>query len=148
MNNKLSKYKKYLAIIISFTVVGVAGLTYYFVTLNKKTSVGTTQPKSEDGNDQFGLGNHQSIYGVEIFPNLSIYDFYSKLKIENGICIITDDFIAAVITKVISETKITDGNIYFTYALSNNRQNLSVSFEWKKDTANAFWKTYNFSLSV
>lgn len=146
MKNKFGKYKKYLLILFPFVAIGIAGLTYYFVIKNQSTK--SEYIKSEDVKEQFTTSDSQTIYGVEVFPKLTIYDFYQELRIDDGKCIITDDFVASVITRVLSQSKITDGNIYFDYVLSNDRQNLSVSFEWKKDEANNFWQTYNFSLSV
>lgn len=124
-------------------VVCGAGVGIYFSMSHKKTE-SKTPVKSN-----LATSETKSIYGmVDIFPKLNSYEFYSDLRIENGEAIMNDDFVAAVITKVIKDVKVTDGDIKWSYDIDQARKNLSLTFNWDKGGGNSFWKTYNFSLSV
>lgn len=87
-------------------VICAAGVGIYY-SLSKKSK--NTQ---DNHSTKIQTTETKSIYGmVDIFPKINSYDFYADIRVEDGQPVITDDFVADVITKVIKDVKVTDGNI-------------------------------------
>lgn len=82
---------------------------------------------------------------IDIFPQLNIYDFYQYLKIINGKPTITDDFIAAVIKKVITDIKLINGTLNYEILISTTTS-LKIAFQFQT-LANTYEKTYDFNVN-
>lgn len=143
MNNfKIDKKKMKLAIgVLTPVAICGAGVGIYYVVKSKnakqEVNIDVTETKSK------------TIYGlVDIFPKVNPYEFYDEIRIINGQPQITDDFTSSVVTKILKEIKMTDGNIKWGIKMAEDRKSLQVTFNWEKDAEHNYWKTYTFTLSV
>lgn len=82
----------------------------------------------------------------DVFPNLSSYDFYKYIEIGNNGAYFTDDFIAAVINKVVKDTIITDGELHYSYNRESS-STLKIAFVWVRTNGDSYSKVYTFELS-
>lgn len=140
--NKRKNWEVIIGTIGGLSIVG-GGIGIYYAVKNKDAK------NSDPKNDFHITEKTTSIYqDVDIFPKLNAGYFYQYVKMQNGKPIITDDFVAAVAKKVISEMKVTDGNIEFSYQIEKDGQSATVSFLWNNEQHGEKGKTYKFFLSV
>lgn len=91
-----------------------------------------------------GVSPSSQIY--DPFPTLSSYDFYDYIRVNENGPYFSDDFIAAVVNKVIKEAVITDGTIHFSYERVSQSV-LKITFVWVNSNHNIYPKVYTFTLS-
>lgn len=102
------------------------------------------QTEQSNGNEQDDSSIQVPRY--DVFPNLSSYDFYKYLEIGDDGAYFTDDFIAAVINKVVKDTIITDGELHYSYNRVSSSV-LKVTFVWVRTNGDSYSKVYTFELS-
>ena len=129
---------------ISLFVIGVSGLivigSLIYYNFDNKNFV-NIRPKEK--NSTF---NPNITWNV--FPELTIDDFYDKILVKNGKAIISNDFIAAVIEKVIKETKLSNSDIKWAYKfLNSQRTEIDFYFETTIYFDKLIRKKYNFKIT-
>ena len=134
---KFNKKISLLAIGVSGLIV-IGSLIYYnfdnknFVNIRPKAKASTFNPSIT----------------WNVFPELTIDDFYDKILVKNGKAIISDDFIAAVIEKVIKATKLSNSDIKWTYKFLNlERTEIDFYFETTIYFDKLIRKKYNFKIT-
>ncbi len=134
---KFNKKISLLAIGVSGLIV-IGSLIYYnfdnknFVNIRPKQKASTFNPSIT----------------WNVFPELTIDDFYDKILVKNGKAIISDDFIAAVIEKVIKATKLSNSDIKWTYKFLNlERTEIDFYFETTIYFDKLIRKKYNFKIT-
>lgn len=119
MSIKFNKKILKSAVLIGSPIVACGVGVGVYVAVKNKTSNQTTVIAERNGSNSSTTHEEQvhqqnaltNIGNVEVFPRLTTYDFYDQIRIVEGKQIITDEFIAAVVNKVIKEMVVTDGDI-------------------------------------
>lgn len=91
-------------------------------------------------------GYSSSLSRFDIFPQLNAYDFYDYIRVNENGPYFTDDFIAAVVNKVIKDSIITDGTIHFSYERVSQSV-LKITFVWVRSNGDTYPKVYTFTLT-
>ena len=134
------KFNKKVFLIASGISVffAVGSLIYYNFDNKNLTSI-----KSKEKTNTF---NNNITWNV--FPELTIEDFYDKILIKNGKPIINDFFIASVVEKVIKETKLSNSDIKWGYKFLNfERTEIDFYFETTIYFDKLIRKKYNFKIN-
>ncbi|MGX9395810.1 MHO_1590 family protein [Mycoplasma sp. 1573] len=151
---KLSIKKKYIFIFISLLLASAgATLLYYFWPFSLKTTqdkpkkpiddkVNNDEPKIESKDNKSPETDNKpkvikketidknALQAENIFPDISISDYYDLIRIEKGMPVITDDMIAYIIQDVIKKLSVNYGDVEAGY-FQPTRQQLHLDFVWK-----------------
>lgn len=88
-------------------------------------------------------------YPLDIFPELSTYEFYKYIRIEDANPIISKEMVENIVKNILKKINISGGNIKWGWNYDSIfKKSVHISFEWIPNDIqiNPQTKTYNFSL--
>ena len=125
----MNKYLKgFLYIMPVIILVGSIGT--YFVLTNVKSERKDNFEKITHFETKQSEENN-----LKIFPEISNHDLYKDIWVKDGKAIISDDFIAKVVTIVINKMQFTKGELKWGYKFEDEqtREKIKISFVFKPE---------------
>lgn len=133
----MAKWKKHFFWFIPILILGSIIGIYLFISSQQKVK----------NDNLFNQTNNNSFYeDYDFFPELTSYDFYSYLEVEEGEAKIGKAFVTQVLKKVIDQITIIEGTL--SYEIINwTNSTLVITFLVSANNQE-YWQTYYFNTNL